>query len=174
MRVLGIDPGSRIMGYGMVEESGDSLTTPAWGAIKPSANQPIEVRLSDIYSELLQLIDTWQPENVAIEEPFVGKNRRTIFALGQAQAVILLACGQRGIPVFRYAPAQTKRAVADYGNATKEQVNEMVQVILGADTPIAPQDASDALAVALCHIHHRRFEDVLSRQVETDLQEIEL
>ena len=171
---MGVDPGSRVMGYGVVEEMDENLTTPVWGIIKPPREHPIELRLSHIYSELLQIIDTWQPQNEAIEEPFVGKNWRAVLALGQAQAVVLLACAQRGLSVFRYAPAQTKRAVADHGNATKEQVNEMVQVILGTETPIAPQDASDALAVALCHIHHMQFEDVLSRQVIGNLEEIEL
>jgi crossover junction endodeoxyribonuclease RuvC len=170
---MGIDPGSRVMGYGVIEGEDERLMALTWGAIEPPRRQPLELRLSQIYAELLQLVDRWKPKYAAIEDPFVGKNPRAIFALGQSQAVVLLACAQRGVAVFRYAPAQTKRAVADYGNASKEQVNEMVRLTLGLDTPVVPEDASDALAVALCHFHHMRSESVLARQVADNASEVE-
>lgn len=164
-RVLGIDPGSRVTGYGIVDEDGDRLSSPAWGVIQPPRDSDIQVRLGHIHSHLLRIIDDWSPECMAIEEPFVGKNPRTIFALGQAQAIVLLAGVQRGLAIFRYAPAQTKRAVADYGNATKEQVNDMVRLMLGLEAEIPHQDATDALAIALCHLYHLRYENVLAHEM---------
>jgi crossover junction endodeoxyribonuclease RuvC len=171
LRVLGVDPGSRVTGYGIVDEGEDKLSSPVWGVIQPSRDSAIQVRLDHIHSHLLCIIDDWSPECVAIEEPFVGKNPRTIFALGQAQAIVLLAGAQRGLPIFRYAPAQTKRAVADYGNATKDQVNDMVRLMLGLGVEIPYQDASDALAVALCHLQHLRYESVLDREIAQQLKE---
>jgi len=169
-RVLGIDPGSRVTGYGIVDEGDNKLSSPVWGVIKPPRDSDIQVRLGHIHSDLLRIIDEWSPECLAIEEPFVGKNPRTIFALGEAQAIVLLAGAQRDLPIFRYAPAQTKRAVADYGNATKEQVNDMVRLMLDLGVEISHQDATDALAVALCHLHHMRYENVLDREIAQQLK----
>ncbi len=154
------------MGYGLVEEEEDGkLRAPVWGTIRPDRGLPIERRLDQLYTELVRIIDRWQPQDVAIEDPFVGKNRRAIFALGQAQAVVLLVCAQRDVNVHRYAPAQTKQAVADYGNASKERMGEMVSLTLGLDGPTVPEDASDALAVALCHLYRKRLEGVLAREI---------
>jgi len=163
VRVMGVDPGSYRMGYGVAEE-GDTLTAIAWGAIKPKEARPVEERLEHIYSELTQLLDRWQPQEVAVEDPFVGANHRSILALGQAQGVVLLAAAQRKLPVSRYSPAQVKRAVADYGVATKDRLEELVRIALRLDTLIEPNDAADALAVALCHFYQRRLSQVLARQ----------
>ena len=163
--MLGIDPGSRVMGYGLVEEEDGRLRAAAWGTIKPDRDLTIERRLAHLYAELLRIIDRWEPQDVAVEDPFVGRNPKAIFALGQAQAVVLLACAQRGLSVHRYAPAQTKRAVADYGNASKERMAEMVRLTLEMDGPEVPEDASDALAVALCHVYRKRLEGVLAREI---------
>ena len=163
VRVMGVDPGSYRMGYGLVEE-GASLTATAWGTIEAKKSLPVEARLSHIYTEMTQLLDRWQPQEVAVEDPFVGANHRSILALGQAQGVVLLAAAQRKLPVSRYSPAQVKRAVADYGGATKERLEELVRIALRLDTPIESNDAADALAVALCHLYQRRLAQVLARQ----------
>lgn len=147
----------------MVEE-GASLTATAWGTIEAKSSLPVEERLKHIYSAVVELLDRWQPQEIAVEDPFVGKNRRSILALGQAQGVVLLAAAQRGLTVSRWSPAQVKRAVADYGVATKERLEEMVRIALRLDTPIEPDDAADALAVALCHLYQRRLAQVLARQ----------
>lgn len=155
----------------MVVEEDGMLRAPVWGAIKPDRGLPIERRLEHLYGELLRIIDRWKPQEVAVEDPFVGKNRKAIFALGQAQAVVLLACAQRGLSVHTYAPAQTKRTVADYGNASKERMAEMVRLTLGLEGSVVPEDASDALAVALCHFHQRRLQGVLAREIGQTVDE---
>ena len=166
---MGVDPGSRAMGYGLVEEDGGRLESPSWGVVRPKRDLSIELRLEHLYIELLNIIDRWKPQDVAIEDPFVGKNRRGIFALGQAQAVVLLACAQRGLAVHRYAPAAIKRAVADYGGATKERVNEMVKLTLRLDNEAVSEDAGDALAVALCHVYRKQLQGVLAREIRDEI-----
>jgi crossover junction endodeoxyribonuclease RuvC len=171
---MGVDPGSRITGYGVVEERDGNLQATAFGVITPRRDSPIEQRLLHVYSDLAAIIGTHKPDTVAIEDPYVGKNPRAIFALGQAQAVVLLACAQLGLPVFRYAPAQIKQAVADYGAATKEQVADMVRLTLRLPDADIPEDATDALAVALCHLHQLRAQDILGRAIGTERSEVQL
>ena len=172
MRVLGIDPGTIHMGYGLVEapkEANERLVAGDWGVISLRASMPLEERLFQLYSHLLNMISIWQPDAVAVEEPFMGKGESQFvgpaFAIGQAQALVLIAAAGQAIPVSRYSPAQVKRAIADYGAATKEQVQEMVKMLLGLDSIPSPSDASDALAIALCHLRQRQLEDVLNREI---------
>ncbi len=168
MRILGIDPGTRKTGYALLE-AGEQLVPLDWGAITSASSLPIERRLNDIYRQLVELVRYWRPSEVAIEEPFMGKGERRFvgpaFAVGQAQAVALLAAVGEEVPVFRYSPAQVKRAIADYGAATKEQVQNMVALALGMETVPTPIDAADALALCLCHLRQRQVEEVLAKEI---------
>ena len=168
MLVLGIDPGTIRMGYGLVEEKGQVVAVD-WGVIALPPSLPLEERLFQLYSHVMNMISIWQPDAVAVEEPFLGKGEHQYvgpaFAIGQAQAVVLIATAGQAIPVSRYSPTQVKRAIADYGAATKEQVQEMVKVVLALDSVPSPSDAADALAIALCHLRQRQVEDVLGREI---------
>lgn len=168
LRILGIDPGTVRMGYGLVEQ-GDQAEAVDWGVIALSASLPIEERLYQLYTHVMNMISIWHPDVVAVEEPFVGKGEAQFvgpaLAVGQAQAVVLIAAAGQAVPVSRYSPAQVKRSVADYGAASKEQVQEMVKMQLGLETVPSPSDAADALAIALCHIRQRELEDLLRREI---------
>jgi len=151
MRALGVDPGSRATGYGIVESRGRELILIAAGVIRPPEGA-LAARLSHIHAELLQLIETWHPELVAVEAVFTAHNARSALVLGHARGVALAACGRAGLDVAEYAPAQVKSAVVGSGRASKPQVQQMVRAILSL--PRAPAaDAADALAVAICHLH---------------------
>jgi len=163
LRVLGIDPGTAITGYGIVEGEGDELTVLAFGVITTPAHQPLAQRLQQIYRELQALIAKWQPHSAAVEELFFSKNARTALAVGHARGVILLALTDAGLPIQEYKPAEVKQAVAGYGAAPKEQVQSMVQLLLGLKEVPRPDDAADALAIAICHLHSARWQS-LARQ----------
>ena len=167
MRVLGIDAGTVRMGYGLVEEQ-EQPRGVDWGVIALRPSLPLEERLFQLHSHLVNMISTWQPDAIGVEEPFMGRGENqyvaSAFAIGQAQALVLIAAVGQAIPVHRYSPAQVKRAIADYGAATKEQVQEMVRVILDLDSVPAPSDAADALAIALCHLQQRQLQEVLGRE----------
>ena len=158
MRVLGIDPGTAITGYGVVEGEGDSLSLTTYGAITTPANQPLAQRLQHIYRELRAVITEWHPESAAVEELFFSKNARTALSVGHARGVALLALTEAGLPIQEYKPAEVKQAVAGYGNAPKQQVQGMVQLLLSLDDIPRPDDAADALAVAICHFHSARWQ----------------
>jgi crossover junction endodeoxyribonuclease RuvC len=160
VRVLGIDPGTAITGYGLVEGEEDSLRLTAYGAITTPAGQPLPQRLQQIYRELRALIATWRPDSAAVEELFFSKNARTALAVGHARGVALLALTDAGLSVQEYKPAEVKQAIAGYGGAPKEQVQGMVQLLLGLDETPRPDDAADALAVAICHFHSARWQSL--------------
>jgi crossover junction endodeoxyribonuclease RuvC len=128
------------------------------GAIVPQRNGEREDRLYHIYEQLCDLIARWRPGEVAVEDPFIGDNPRSAFAIGEARAVALLAAAQAGLTVRTYAPAEIKLAVAGYGRSTKDQIAELVRVQLGLEAPPEPSDAADALAVAICHVLKMRAE----------------
>lgn len=166
-RILGVDPGTVRAGYGLVEEEGGTTTALAWGVLAPGARRPLGERLLRIYQGLLDLIDRWSPSAVAVEDPFFPRlehrvSARSILSLGQAQAAVLMAAAQRGLPLFRYPPARVKQAVTDYGRGSKAQVQEMVRLILDMPEPPSPSDAADALAVALCHLQQARLGQLLA------------
>ncbi|MDY6833265.1 MAG: crossover junction endodeoxyribonuclease RuvC [Chloroflexota bacterium] len=163
MRILGIDPGTVRMGYGCLEGEEDPFVAVDFGILSCSSNVPISKRLYYLYRELVQLIANYNPSEVAIEEPFVAKNVHSALVLGQAQATALLAAEEKGIPVFTYAPTEIKQAVADHGRSTKKQIQEMIKLQLGLEICPSPDDAADALAVALCHVRHRDFDALLRR-----------
>ncbi len=160
--VLGIDPGSRATGYGLVMRNGQRLSAVAHGVIRPKAKAPLADRLETIFSGLVEQIERHGPVAAAVEEVFFSANARSALTLGQARGVALLAAAVKGLPVFEYTPSVVKNAVVGYGRAEKRQVQHMVRLILGL--PGAPaQDAADALAVAICHCNSMDFQDRAGR-----------
>ncbi len=154
--VLGIDPGLRICGWGVVR-AGQRPTYGACGVIRPKTSESIERRLLHLHTQVGELIATYSPDEIAIEDPFVGAlNPASALAIGQARAVAMLAAAQHGLEVSLYAPKEVKAAVG-YGGSDKSQVGAMVKILLNLDAVPEPADASDALAVALCHLSHRRL-----------------
>ena len=163
MRILGIDPGTVTMGYGVIETGGDEITLVDYGALNTSTRSPIGERLSYLYNKLREIISQHQPDAVAVEQPFVAKNVKSALAIGRAQAVAMLAAANSGIPVYEYAPTEIKQKVADYGASSKEQIQEMVRLQLGLSRVPEPNDAADALAVAICHWREMQLQSLLAR-----------
>jgi crossover junction endodeoxyribonuclease RuvC len=164
MLVLGIDPGTAITGYGLVKGESDVLTLVTHGAITTPSDWPLPERLQRIYQELTALIEDGQPTAVAVEELFFSKNVRTALSVGQARGVALLAAANAGLPIHEYTPLQVKQAIAGYGRATKDQVQQMVRMLLGLDSVPQPDDAADAIAVAICHIHSAKLTAMLQEE----------
>ena len=158
MRVLGVDPGTHHLGFGVLETDGEALRCLVWGCLEAGRQEPLQERLHRLHVGLAEVADQWDPDHLAVEEPFVAPARgaKSAVAVGQAQAVALLIAAARGMPVHRYAPSQVKSAVSDYGAGTKAQVQRQVQMLLGINQGPMSEDASDALAVALCHLQHLR------------------
>jgi crossover junction endodeoxyribonuclease RuvC len=157
MRVLGIDPGTAITGYGLVEEVRGDLKLVAFGVIRTPADQSLPRRLQLIYHAVSDLAEEWEPEAAAVEELFFSRNVRTAMSVGQARGVALLALADAGLDVAEYTPLAIKQAVTGYGNADKMQVQEMVRLLLELAEVPRPDDAADALAVAICHLHSARL-----------------
>ncbi len=153
MRVFGIDPGSERTGYGCVDSDGRRHRLVLCGAVRAGAGATFPDRLSIIYRSLSALIAEHRPECVAIENVFHSVNARSALKLGHARGVAMLAAVEAGLAVFEYTPTEVKRAIVGYGRAEKPQVGQMVKLLLGLDKVPAPHDASDALAVAICHLH---------------------
>ena len=162
MRILGIDPGTQTMGYGLIEGSDDELRMLDFGVLTSPRHALITERLPILYEGLEELIARYQPDEVAIEEPFVAKNVRSALAVGRAQAVAMLAAANKRIPIYTYTPARVKQVVADYGGSGKEQVQQMVQIQLGLAQIPQPSDAADALAIAICHLRESRVARLLA------------
>ena len=161
MRIIGIDPGTARLGFGIID-AGDGYAAVDYGTIETSAKVAMAQRLLELYEALTHLITTHSPESMAIEQLFFSRNVTTAIAVGQARGVALLAAAQAGIPVTEYTPAEVKQAISGYGNADKQQVQFMVQLLLELDTVPYPDDAADALAVALCHGQSHAFQDRVS------------
>ena len=153
MRIFGIDPGSVRTGYGCVETDGTRHRLVTCGALVPGAQTALPERLRVIHDGLLELLRAASPACVAIENLFHARNVRSALTLGHARGVAVLAAVEAGVPVVEYAPAEIKQAVVGYGRAEKAQLQHMVMLLLGLDTPPASHDAADALAVAICHAH---------------------
>ncbi len=153
MKIFGIDPGSERTGFGCVETDGSRHRMITSGAIRIPATASFPEKLLKIHTGLAALIGECQPDCVAIENLFYANNARSALKLGHARGVAMLAAVEAGLPVFEYTPAEVKRAVVGYGRAEKHQVQHMVKLILGLTTAPAPFDASDALAIAICHCH---------------------
>ena len=151
MRILGIDPGYGITGFGVVESQSGQYRLVNCGAITTPANTEFSWRLTVIYNDMTQLLQVSQPDAVAIEELFFGQNVTTGIHVAEARGVILLAVAQAGIPLFEYKPMQVKQSLVGYGGATKHQMQDMTKRLLHLSAMPKPDDAADAVAIALCH-----------------------
>ena len=164
MRILGIDPGYGITGFGLIETQRGNSQLLRCGAITTPAGADFSARLEMIYTDMQQLLEMSKPEAVAIEELFFGHNVTTAIGVAQSRGVILLAIRQAGLPVFQYKPMQVKQALVGYGNATKHQMQDMTKRLLHLDKMPKPDDAADAIAIALCHA--RSSTSLLARAME--------
>ena len=151
MRILGIDPGIATIGFGVVEAERNRHTLLQCGVISTPAHTALAERLSQIYDDMLQLLDLYQPDAVSIEELFFNTNITTGIAVAHGRGVILLACQKMGVQIFEYTPLQVKQSVVGYGRAEKRQVMDMVKRLCNLPAPPRPDDAADAVALALCH-----------------------
>lgn len=156
-RVLGIDPGTAITGFGVIEKKGHSLIYQMAGVIRSSPKFSDAERLLKLKSELLELIHLAQPDAVAVEKIFFSTNVKTAMSVAQARGVILLCCAEKGCPIYEYSPSEIKLSVAGYGRADKTQIQKMVKTLLNLKQIPKPDDAADALAVALCYLSQRRI-----------------
>jgi crossover junction endodeoxyribonuclease RuvC len=158
MLVLGIDPGTATTGYGLVRENPDaSLVVVKYGAILTPAKMPMPERLLELHKQLSEILHLHRPDAAAVEKLFFQSNVRTALSVGQARGVALLSLAQAGLEVAEYTPLQVKSAVAGYGGAGKDQVQQMVRALLSLPEVPTPDDAADALAVAICHLHSYRM-----------------
>ncbi len=167
MRVLAIDPGTLRMGYAVLDAE-PAPEADDYGVVPMRREMPIEQRLYQLHTHILNMIHVFQPDAIAVEDPFVGRGERSFaksaLAIGQAQAVVLIGAASQGIPIHRYSPANVKRVVADYGAATKDQVQRMTVSRLGL-TDVPDSDAADALAVGLCHLLTIDGNDLAAREI---------
>lgn len=161
LRIIGIDPGSRITGYGVVEKKGPKILHIDNGCLTTRVNDSMAERLGQIYEGLLEVFEKYRPEVAVIEEVFFAKNVASSIKLGEARGIALLAAVQSRIPVFEYATREVKQAMTGYGQATKEQIQKMVKATLSLPE-IAQEDASDALAVAICHLQSYKMKRVVA------------
>ena len=151
MRILGIDPGVAIVGFGLIESEHGTLRMLQYGAITTPAGLPLAARLAQINRDIEELIGTFRPDEISVEELFFSKNITTGIAVAHARGVILCAAEKKKIPIYEYTPMQVKQAVAGYGLADKKQVMDMTRRLLKLKSVPRPDDAADALAIALCH-----------------------
>ncbi|MCB1023231.1 MAG: crossover junction endodeoxyribonuclease RuvC [Acidobacteria bacterium] len=154
MKILGIDPGSRTLGWGIVEGSGLKYQGVAYGTIKTDPNLEFAQRLLKIHNDLSTVVERFEPDILSVEEAFYARNVKVALKLGQVRGVVLLLGKQSGLEIAEYSPRLIKRTVVGYGAAEKHQVQEMVRVLLKLDKTPEPHDAADALAIAICHFHH--------------------
>ena len=151
MRILGIDPGIATVGFGVIDSEGSKLTLVNYGVITTPANTSLSSRLDQIYDDLTELIGAFSPEAIACEELFFNTNITTGISVAHGRGVIILACHKAGIPTYEYTPLQVKQSVVGYGRAEKKQVIYMVKRLLNMKIEPKPDDAADALAIAICH-----------------------
>jgi len=152
MRILGIDPGSRITGYGVIDNSRRGIEAVSFGELKPPREAPLSVILVTIHNRLVEVIQSFSPDAIAIEDIFFGKNVKSLIKQGHVRGVAILAGARDAIPVFEYSPLEIKKAVVGYGRAEKSQMQIMTKALLHLDKLPSP-DAADALAAAICHAH---------------------
>ncbi|APV44485.1 crossover junction endodeoxyribonuclease RuvC [Dehalogenimonas formicexedens] len=163
MRIIGIDPGTRCLGYGIIDTSGSEAVYVSAGAVTCSDKLPMTGRLVRLYAELSRIIAETRPDCAAVETPFFSENARSALAVGKAQAVAILAAANAGLPVFEYPPAKIKAHISGFGASDKDQVSRMVVLQLGLSQAPSPADASDALACALCHLQEMQTSAVINR-----------
>jgi len=158
MRVLGIDPSLQSTGFGIIESADDRTTPIAYGIIKPTGRLPFFKKLNEIREEIEKLIRAYKPDEAAIENPFYAQNVKTALLLGQVRGAVLVAIAGTACGFHEYSALEIKKAVTGYGQADKEQVQTMVQALLGLEDDRIPLDASDALAAAICHLNTRLYQ----------------
>lgn len=161
MLVMGIDPGTAICGWGVIDSDGDAVRLVDYGAITTEAGLPLATRLQFIYWGLDELMHKHKPDAVAVEQLFFSKNVTTALAVGHARGVVLLSAANAGLVIYEYKPMEVKQAIVGYGKATKDQMQQMVRMLLELDDIPRPDDAADALAVALCHAQSARYRSML-------------
>jgi len=159
MIIMGIDPGLALTGYGIIKEENGKCDIVTYGCIRTAGGESTVGRLSKIYQNIKGIIIDYEPDTMAVEELFFNKNARSAFLVGEARGVILLAAAHINLEAFEYTPLQVKQSVVGYGRATKKQIEEMVKISLNIKETIKPDDAADALAVALCHLHSRNLKE---------------
>jgi crossover junction endodeoxyribonuclease RuvC len=158
MAVIGLDPGSAITGFGILEEGSDhSLKVIEYGVFRTSSKMNTADRLMSLYGQLNEILALHRPDSGAVEKLYFQRNVTTAITVGQARGVLMLALAQASIPIAEYNPMEIKQAVAGYGKADKQQMQQMVKMLLGLEKIPKPDDAADALAVAVCHIHSRKL-----------------
>lgn len=160
MRILGIDPGIAIVGYGVIDKEGNRYKTVAYDAVTTKAHTPLEERLQKVYDGVTEIIKEYKPDVMSIEELFFNNNAKTALTVGQARGVIILAAVQNHIPVYEYTPLQVKQALTGYGRASKTQIQQMMKSMLGLLEVPKPDDVADALAIAVCHGNSMRFNSI--------------
>lgn len=166
MRILGIDPGYAILGYGIIDMKGNKFTPAAYGAVTTPAGMAPPDRLKIIYNELTQIIAKYEPEVASVEELFFNTNVTTAIMVGQARGVALLACANSSLEIFEYTPLQIKQALVGNGRAEKKQVQFMVKTILNLEEVPRPDDTADALAAAICYGHSNAGNDRLAKAIK--------
>jgi len=157
MLVLGVDPGSLVTGYGLVEKKGNQLTCVHSGAISSARDVPFYERIHKIYYSMVEILKQYQPQEMAIEDVFFAKNVKSALKIGHARGAVLVAAVECGVKIFEFTPLEIKKSVVGYGRATKEQVRSMVKIILNLKGRIG-LDTSDALATAICHLNWTRYD----------------
>lgn len=153
MRILGIDPGYAILGYGVLDKIGNHFETVTYGSITTDSSMEMPDRLCVLFDGLTDIIESFKPDEAAIEELFFNNNAKTAILVGEARGVAVLACAKQGIAISEYTPLQIKQALVGYGRADKKQVQAMVKAILHLDEVPKPDDTADAIAAAICHGH---------------------
>lgn len=162
MIIIGIDPGYAIVGVGVIEYVGNKFRTLEYNAITTPATMNTVERLKKIYTEMTMYIDKYKPDAVAIEELFFNSNQKTAINVAQARGVLLVACANKNVPISEYTPLQVKQSVTGYGRAEKKQIQQMVKMLLGLNAIPKPDDAADALAIAICHAHSNKMNKMLN------------
>ncbi|MDD5475847.1 MAG: crossover junction endodeoxyribonuclease RuvC [Syntrophales bacterium] len=157
MIILGIDPGTRVTGYGIVKKTSEGVSHIDHGELRPPRNSPLPAALKEVFESLMEIVELHSPDAIVIENIFYGKNVKSLIKQGHLRGVAMLAAPLNGLPVYEYSPLEIKQAVVGYGRAEKHQVQQMVTVLLRLPSP-PPPDASDALAMAICHAHSMRKE----------------
>lgn len=153
MRILGIDPGYAIMGYGIIDKIGNNIKVVSYGSITTDAKDKMTDRLKHLYNQLMEIIDQYEPDEASIEELFFNTNSTTAIKVGQARGVAILACANSSLDIMEYTPLQIKMALTGYGRADKKQVQQMIKTILNLKEVPKPDDTADALGAAICHAH---------------------
>ena len=164
MRIIGIDPGIALTGFGIVDHKESRTALVEYGCIRTKAGYDVAARLDTIYRDIQAIILKLKPDVMAVEKIFFNRNVSSAMQVGEARGVVMLAGGHFHLPIYEYTPLQVKQAVVGYGRAEKQQVQHMIRVILSLSAVPAPDDAADALAIAICHGHSRKMQSILERR----------